>query len=292
MSAQKFGWYRKFSYMPFKWLDNKPLPGVLNLLYKADIQMLPGMYLGSIITTSILVTVASLLASLVLFTYIISTSLSPIFEIAIPLAALGAALGALPLITLNKITGKRVKIDAVLPFVLAYMATLSSSGMNPIETIRHVGLKDFGPVSREFQKIAYRTDVLGEDLISATNHIAQSTPSLLLHDILIGVSNIVVSGGNLRAYCEQESRELFDMKRAKLKGFIDSLAGFSEGYIGGIVVSIILGIIGIIILGALGEHILGLSTNDLLNIFVFVIVPLINIMFIAMLELRFSSGEI
>ncbi len=291
-TAQKFSWYKKFSYMPFKWLDNKARPGVLNLLYKADIQMLPGMYLGSIITTAILVTVGATLGSLILFGYLFKSSLSLIFEITIPLAAMGASLGALPLITVNKITGKKVKIEAVLPFVLAYMATLSSSGMSPIETVRHVGLKDFGPVSREFQKIAYRTDVLGEDLISATNHIAQSTPSLLLHDILIGVSNIVVSGGNLRTYCEQESRELFDLKKVRLKGFIDSLASFSEGYIGGIVVMLIMGIIGIIVLGALGLHVLGLSTADLLNIFVFVLVPLINIIFIAMLELRFSSGEI
>ena len=259
--SPKIRWYRKFSYMPFKWLDNRPLPGVLNLLYKADIQMLPGMYLGSIITTAILVTVAATLGSWALFTYLIRTPLSLIFEVVIPLAALGASLGALPLITVNKITGKKVKIDAVLPFVLAYMATLSSAGMNPIETIRSVGLKDFGPVSREFQKIAYRTDVLGEDLITATNHIAKSTPSLLLHDILIGVGNIIVSGGSLRSYCEQESHELFEMKKAKLKGFIDSLAAFSEGYIGGIVVSLILGIIGIIILGALGGAPLGLSTS-------------------------------
>jgi archaeal flagellar protein FlaJ len=289
----KISWYNKFGYFAFRWIDNKPRPGILELLYKADIQMLPGMYLGSIFTTALIVTVAALLGSWFVFSFILKSSLSLIFELVVPLAALGISLGALPLITLNKITGKRVKIDSVLPFVLAYMATLSAAGMNPVETIRAVGLKDFGPVSREFQKISYRSDVLGEDIITAMNHVAASTPSDTLHEILIGISNIIVSGGSLRTYCEQESKELFDVKRAKLKGFIDSLAAFSEAYIGGIIVSVILGIIGIIILGALGLHVLPfLSTADLFLIFVFVLVPLMNIIFLAMLEARFSSGEV
>jgi archaeal flagellar protein FlaJ len=291
--SSKIGAYNKFAYFMFRWYDNKPRPSILELLYKADIQMLPGMYIGTIVTTALLVTVATTFASWFVFTFILHSSLALIFEIVLPLAALGASMGALPLVTLNKITGKRVKIDSVLPFVLAYMATLSSAGMNPVETIRAVGLRDFGPVSREFQKIAYRSDVLGEDIISATNHVATSTPSDTLHEILLGVSNIIVSGGSLRTYCEQESKELFNVKKAKLKGFIDSLAAFSEAYIGGIIISIIMGVIGIIILGALGLHVLPfLSTADLMVIFVFVIVPLINAVFLAMLEMRFSSGEV
>ena len=289
----KISWYNKFGYFAFRWIDNKPRPGILQLLYRADIQMLPGMYIGSIITTALLVTVASLIGSWFVFSYLLKSSLALIFEAALPLAALGASLGALPLVTLNKITGKKVKIESVLPFVLAYMATLSAAGMNPVETIRSVGLKEFGPVSREFQKISYRSDVLGEDIISAINHVAANTPSDTLHEILIGISNIIVSGGSLRTYCEQESKELFNVKRAKLKGFIDSLAAFSEGYIGGIIVSLILGVIGIIILGALGLKVLPfLNTADLFAIFVFVMVPLINIVFLAMLEMRFSSGDV
>ncbi len=216
--ATKISWYNKFSYFAFRWIDNKPRPGILQLLYKADIQMLPGMYIGNIAMTAIIATVATLFVSWFVFSFVLQTSLALIFEIVLPLSALGASLGALPLITLNKITGKKVKIDAVLPFVLAYMATLSSAGMNPVDALRAVGLRDFGPVSREFQKIAYRSTVLGEDIVSSINHVALATPSDALRELLIGMSNIIVSGGSLRTYCEQESKELFLVKRAKLKG--------------------------------------------------------------------------
>src|SRR5271169_2766214 len=165
-AATKIGAYNKFSYFVFRWFDNKPRPGILGLLYKADIQMLPGMYVGNIVITALIATVATLMGTWIVFSFILHSPLALIFEIVLPLAAMGVSLGALPLVTLNKITGKRVKINSVLPFVLAYMATLSSAGMNPVETIRAVGLRDFGPVSKEFQKISYRSDVLGEDIIS------------------------------------------------------------------------------------------------------------------------------
>jgi len=164
--------------------------------------------------------------------------------------------------------------------------------MNPIDTLRAIALKDFGAISAEFRKIVYRFDVLGEDVVSAINHIATNTPSTSLHDILVGISNIVVSGGSLRAYCEQQSVNLFADKKAKLKQFIDSLASISEGYVGGVIVTIVMAVIGIILLGSLGIKVLPfLDTQDIFELFIFFIVPFINVIFLVMLTLRFSTGE-
>ena len=288
---QDVGWFTQLSYAPFRWFDNKPHAGILKLLYKADIQMLPGMFLGSLITTALLASITAFVGSWLTFTFLVKTPASSLLELVVTAAALAGSLGALPLITLNRITAKRVKIDSVMPFALAYMAALSSAGMNPVETINLVGLKDFGPVSREFQKIAYRTQILGEDINSAMSFVARNTPSETLHDILVGISNLITSGGSLRTYCEQESHELFEIKKAKLKGFIDSLAAFSEGYIGGIIVGVVMGLVGIVVMGALGLHLLSLSTGGLLEIFIFLLVPLLNVAYLGILEMRFSSGE-
>ncbi len=286
------GTYQKFAYRLFKSFEkDKPNAGTLKTLYKADIQMLPAMYTGTIVLTGIIVTAASLAGSLILFRYFIPTPLWWLYTLGVVGAAAGFSIGSFPLITQNKITSKKLAIDATLPFVLAYLATLSSAGMNPVESIKHVALKDFGPVSREFQKVVYREEILGEDIITALNFVAANTPSDSFKDILIGVTNIIISGGSLRAYCEEQSKLLFEGKRTRLKAFIDSLASFSEGYMGGVVISIVMGVIGIIIVGALGFKILFFSTQNLLDIFTFVIVPLVNVLFLAMLEMRFSSGE-
>ena len=54
-----------------------------------------------------------------------------------------------------------------------------------------------------------------------------------------------------------------------------------------------MGVIGIIVLGALGLKVLPfLSTQDIFTIFVFIFVPLINIIFLAILETKFSGGEV
>ena len=179
-----------------------------------------------------------------------------------------------------------------MPFVLAYMATLASAGMNPVEVLRHVALKDFGPVSSEFRKIVYRFDVLGDDIISAINYIAVATPSQSLHDILIGVSNIIVSGGSLRSYCDQEAKNLFDERRNKLKQFIDSLGAYSEGYLGGVLVAVIMGVVALILLGSLGIKVLPfLDTQDLMLIFILFAVPFVNVVYLGILELKFSGDE-
>ncbi|MDA4123672.1 MAG: type II secretion system F family protein [Thaumarchaeota archaeon] len=284
--------YRRFAYFFFKWYDNKPRPGTLETLYKAGIQMLPGMYVGTIVVTSVLAGTISLAGCLFFFTFVFPTPFGTLITLGVAGGAAAAGAIAFPMMTVNKITAKRVSIDSNLPFLLAYMATLSSAGMNPIDTLRAIALKDFGAISAEFRKIVYRFDVLGEDVVSAINHIATNTPSSSLHDILVGISNIVVSGGSIRAYCEQQSVNLFADKKAKLKSFIDSLASLSEGYVGGVIVTIVMAVIGIILLGSLGIKVLPfLDTQDIFELFIFFIVPFINIIFLVMLTLRFSTGE-
>jgi flagellar protein FlaJ len=285
------GNYRRFSYFLFRWIDNKPRAGIEESLYKADILMLPGMYIGIIALTAILASAATFVGSYFLFTDIIpSGSYSIYYMLAVTATTGGMALIVFPLQTQNRIASKRVKIENALPFVLAYMATLSSAGMNPVEVIRHVGLKDFGPTSTEFRKIVYRFDMLGQDIIAAINYVALNTPSQSLHDMLIGISNIIISGGSLKSYCDQESKNLFDQKKNKLKQFIDSLAAYSEGYLGGITVAVIMGLVAIILLGSLGITLIpGLGTQDLMLIFVFFLIPFANIVFLGLLELKFSG---
>ena len=283
--------YRKFCYKLFKWLDNKPRPGISDLLYKADMRMAPGMFLGTIIVTTIITTSAVLAASIVLFHYFISTPLWPLLTIGIVMITMAISVIALPMIAINRASAKRIKTDANLPFVLAYMATLSAAGMNPVETIKHVAMKDFGATSTEFRKIVYRTDVLGDDIIASINNVANHTSSMTLHDTLLGIANIMFSGGSLKDYCEQEAKDLFEDKKAKLKGFIDSLAAFCEMYMGGVVVTIVMAVIGLFIIGTLGIKILFFSTQNLFDIFTFFAVPFISVMILVMLELKFSGGE-
>lgn len=287
----RLSWYRHFCYRLFRWVDYTPRTGTASKLYRAGIRMPPGMYYGLIAVTSILAAASSLVGSYLVFAYVLKSPLWFVLVAAITGSATLVSLIALPLIVSNRITSARVKINRTLPFALAYMATLSSAGMNPVEVIKHVALRDFGAISKEFGKIVYRFEVIGEDVITAINHVANTNPSPLLHDVLLGVSNIIFSGGSLREYCEQESKNLFELRKAKLKGFIDSLAIFSELYLGFVTVPIIMILIGLVLIGALGIKVLFFTTQNLFDIFVFFAVPFLNVLLLVMLELKFSSGE-
>ena len=65
------GNYRRFSYFLFRWIDNKPRTGIEESLYKADILMLPGMYIGIIALTAIFASATTFVGSYFLFTDII-----------------------------------------------------------------------------------------------------------------------------------------------------------------------------------------------------------------------------
>ena len=282
--------YRRLAYYFFRWYDKSPHPGITKTLYMADIQMLPGMYVGGIVFTAVLATVAAFVGSYCFLTYLFPSSLTLYLILGTTGATLAMSLAAFPLITSGKISSKKQRIEAALPFLLAYMATLSSAGMNPVDTIKHIALKDFGALSTEFRKIVYRFDVLGDDIISAINYIASNTPSPTFHDILIGASNIIVSGGSLKLYAEQESKNLFDDKKVNMRRFIDSLGAYSEAYVGGVIITVVLGVISIIIIGALGIKILPfLSTQDVMDVFVFFLVPFVNVVFLGMLVLKYSQ---
>ena len=287
----KYDKYRRLTYRMFKWFDESPKPSIRKLVYQADIEMTPGMFLATLFSIAILATPVALVVSIVFLKYVIQFEDWLMISLAIGGATFGASLGGLYFIASNRISSKKVKINYNLPFVMSYMATLSSAGMNPVQTLRHAAMKDFGPVSKEFSKIVYRFDILGEDVITAIVFVANNTPSAMLRNILLGVSNVIVSGGSLKDYCEEASKELIETKKAKLKGFIDSLAMFSETYLGGVVVSIIMGVIGLFVAGSLGFKIGTFSTQNLLDLLVFLMVPMINGLFLAMLEFKFSSGE-
>lgn len=284
--------YKRLTYRFFRWADANPSPSMLNTIYQADINQTPGMFLATIFGIAMIATPVVFVACMIVFTYFVhGFPQAGLITLAVTLATFAASTGGLSFIAVNKISSKRVKINYNLPFVMSYMATLSSAGMNPVQTIRHVALKEFGPVSKEFSKIVYRFDILGEDVITAIGFVAAHTPSDMLRAVLLGIANVIISGGSLRDYCEEESKELIALKKAKLKGFIDSLAMVSEGYLGGVIVSVIMGVIGIFVAGSLGFHILDFTTQNLFDMLVFVMVPLMNMVFLAMIEMKFSSGE-
>ena len=80
------------------------------------------------------------------------------------------------------------------------------------------------------------------------------------------------------------------IRRQTYKEFVESLAIFGEGYLGGVVMTLTLAILGIVISGALGIQLGPFQPKDLFNALIYLLIPLINIVFLQMLSVKYSTN--
>jgi flagellar protein FlaJ len=204
----------------------------------------------------------------------------------------GLTLGGFPFVLYNKISAKKMNIEQELPYMLGYMSVLASAGTSPIDVVRRISIEDYGHISKEFGKVIYRVDILGEDAVTAMSDLIQNTPSEMFRAICIDLANIIHSGSGFRDYLEVKSRDLMTMRRLIQKEFVDSLSVYGEGYLGGVVMSVVLAVLGIVVCGALGIDMGIFEPRDLFNVFVYFVLPFVNIIFLAMLSMKYSRSPV
>ena len=93
-------------------------------------------------------------------------------------------------------------------------------------------------------------------------------------------------------YLEIKSKDMMMLRRLVQKEFVDSLSVYGEAYLGGIVLSIVLAILGIVVTGALGIEVGLFKPQDLFNIFIYFVLPFVNILFLALLWTKYSRSPV
>jgi len=269
--------------------DKNPQNDLAKSLYQADLEMTPGMFISLAVVTSFLASVLMFFISSLVFW----GSESPLVYIfSLTFLTFVLCLGGFPFTLYNKVSNKDMNIEHEIPFALSYMSILASGGSSPVELIRRVSEEDYGEVSQEFSKVMFRIDVLGEDGNSAMSHLIRNTSSELLRTICIDLANAMQAGGGLRTYLEMKSKELMEMRRETQKVFVDSLSVYGEGYLSGIVMSVVLVVLMIVICSALGIDLKFMTPHQLFNFFVYFGLPFMNIMFILLLWMKYSRNAI
>ncbi|MBN2111324.1 MAG: type II secretion system F family protein [Methanosarcinaceae archaeon] len=279
--------YKMFCYMFGKYIDKRPQDDITKSLYQADILMTPGMFISLSLVTATLASMVVFLLSLFLF----RNSSSPLVYIStLTVLTFGLNVSGFPFILYNQISNKNMNVEHELPFALGYMSILASAGSSPMDVIRTVALEDYGDISIEFGKVMYRVDVLGEDGVTAMNHLVRNTSSESLRTVCIDIANSMQAGGGLRTYLEMKSKELMQMRWKLQKEFVDSLSVYGEGYLSGVVMSIVLVVLMIVVTSALGIDLGAFTARQLFNLFVYFILPFINIVFLILLWMKYSRS--
>jgi len=288
-----FDSYKRFCYVFGQSFDKNPNSDITKLIYQADLEMTPGLFTSLWFVTSGLCGFVMLAFSSLVFFLPQSpfhTESPFVYILLITLIGTAAAGIGFPFYLQNEIENKKRDIDKQIPYALAFMSILASSGATPLEIIRRLSREDYGQISNEFRKVLFRVDILGEDVVTAMNGLVHNTPSDLFRDICIDMNNIIYGGGGLKSYLETKSKELMAIRRQTYKEFVESLAIFGEGYLGGVVMTLTLAILGIVISGALGIELGPFKPKDLFNYLIYLIIPLINIVFLQMLSVKYSTN--
>ena len=284
--------YKRFCYIFGQSFDKNPNRDITKLIYQADLEMTPGMFTSLWLITSVLGGILMLILSLLILMLPQSPlhTESPLVYIVLIslIGAAGSAIG-FPFYLQNEIENKKRDIDKQIPYALAFMSILASSGATPLEIIRRLSREDYGQISNEFRKVLFRVDILGEDVVTAMNGLVHNTPSDLFRDICVDMTNIIYGGGGLKSYLETKSKDLMGIRRQTYKEFVDSLAIFGEGYLGGVVMTLTLAILGIVVSGALGIELGPFKSIDLFNALIYLLIPVINIVFLQMLSVKYST---
>ena len=140
------------------------------------------------------------------------------------------------------VSSRRTDTENELPFFMAYVATMVRGGYSLEKVIERASqLRVFKGIRREAQRILTRVKMMGEDPISALEHVAMNHPSTKFRDIMLGYTTTLRSGGDVTHYLEVRTRELFEARTAEIKSILGRLMSFLEVYtIFGVVVSITL----------------------------------------------------
>ncbi len=281
--------YKMLCYAFGKYIDKKPQDEIARSLYQADLVMTPGMFISLALVTAAFASFVVFLFSLLFF----RTSSSPLVYISIlTFITFGLSVSSFPFMLYNKISSKDMNIEHEMPFALGYMTILASAGSTPMDVIRTVAIEDYGDVSVEFGKVMYRVDVLGEDGVSAMNHLIRNTSSESLRTICIDLANSMQSGGGLRTYLDMKSRELMDMRRQMQQEFVESLGVYGEGYLSGVVMSVVLVVLMIVVTSALGIDLGPFTAKQMFQFFVYFMLPFINIVFLILLWMKYSRSTL
>ncbi|MEO2154806.1 MAG: type II secretion system F family protein [Nanoarchaeota archaeon] len=200
------------------------------------------------------------------------------FLIAITSIPLGLILGAAVAFFLIyiypdwKIYKRKKSLDANAALATIYMELLYTAGMPPQYIFKILSkFPEFKEVHVE-AKFINRLVNLGVDLPTALERAVKTCPDSLWKQLIDGMRQMIISGGDLRIYLKQKRDEMIDAYRARYKAYTDFLGILTEVYINLVIVGAIFLTI-IVFVAAMLNAIPGTLAALLLKFLIYFVLP-------------------
>ncbi|MEZ0345789.1 MAG: type II secretion system F family protein [Infirmifilum sp.] len=165
-------------------------------------------------------------------------------------------------------------ITSKLPYTLAHVSVLASSGMRLPDIFRHArDVEDNKDIRRELDLFLTDVELLGFDTLSAIERAIRRSPSAALSLFLSGLRDAYLTGRSLYEYTAFTASRLLEAKRSELSSVVNSVATVAEMYTTLMVAAPLMFVIMLSIISMLGGSLGGLPANMLIALIVLVLVP-------------------
>jgi len=288
------GVYKRISVRLFgnfveKYVDHfEPLKPHLN---GAGIQILLKTWVCMIIFGTVAIYLVSLIVSLAVVIIIDFGFMFFIYVIIfIPILAASFAFVLFYIYPIQKANSIKGEIDNNLPFALAQMSAIVSSGIPPEYMFEMLtDFEEYGSIANHAKMIVRNIRTFGMSSNRAINDVANKTPSQDFRQILMGITTTIQKGGNLVDYIKEMSdKSLFEysMKREK---YLKTLSTYADIYTALLVAAplMMLAILGV--MSIIGGDVLGLSIGDLIVVITWVVLPALNASFLAFIHMTYPG---
>jgi flagellar protein FlaJ len=260
---------------------------VKDSLPRADIKISTRTYTSIAFLTSVLVYFGALIFVLVLFNFFIKVAfiMSMIYTIFIPFTVATMSFVLIILYPYQRASSRRRNIETNLPFVLTHMGAVAASGIPPPVIFRLISqFKEYGEVAREMEKVVRNIDSFGVDPLTAIRDLAAKTPSDSLKQILMGFVTTTESGGDVKTFLKTAGDQALFEWRMKRERFLQQLSAYAEFYTGLLVAAPLFIISIFAVMNMIQPDLGGYSITRLMELSIYVIVPIVNIGFLIFLR--------
>ncbi|MFC1755072.1 type II secretion system F family protein [Thermoproteota archaeon] len=266
-------------------------PGLFKRLYDslrlANIRVLSNTYVNMMIFAVVI----SFMAFFVLFSFFFVFVKNPLL-IVIPKALIMSVLVSCVVFILfymypSMRTKTREKnINTNLPFAINHVSAVAGSGVPPTRMFKLLVESDeYGEVAVELGKVVEYVDLFGYDLLTAIRSVSLTVPSATLKEFLEGIVSTVESGSELKDYLREKASEAMLAYELERQKYLETISTYSDVYTGILIAAPLFFIVALSLVSMLGGTIGGLEINLIIVMGAYVVIPLLNIIFLIFIEL-------
>jgi flagellar protein FlaJ len=190
----------------------------------------------------------------------------------------------------QKASNMRNSIETDLPFALAHMNAIASSGIPPEFMFDMLtDFEEYGAIAEQAKLIVRNIRTFGMSSINAINDVAKRTPSDAFKQVLGGMTSTIEKGGDMVDFINQMTEKAMFDYRIRREKYLKTLSTYADIYTALLVAAplMMLSVLGIMSL--IGGTILGLSIDELVLLMTWLVLPALNIAFIAFVHVTYPG---